>query len=463
MLKPPLRLLRRLPAGLLLFLISFLVGLLVTYLIYGAILPGYYISDDFVWLDVANRSLESSVHLLDRDVGNFYRPVAHLFNLLVLAGWGPHPVALHWGALLLHTLNLALLVALAHALTRQRWLALCAGLIFAVLPLYQEAVVWISATNEVLYGLWALCCLLAWQHHLRRASRASLAASLAALAMAMGTKEVALSLPGLMVLVHVWLRSQGRIGKIPLTRYLPVAGLSLLFCLVQLQVYGQSGLVATHQYLLEPAALLRLAHMAGNAIEPLWILLPALAAGLIMTRRPRRQGQTMRTAALILTAALALVLIPYAPLTWGPAASRFYYAPCLLVSLAGAAVLALAGGSGRIPAQLLALTGLASLALLNVWRTDEPIRLYLETSARSRRYIARAVKLPAPTIPLRILDCPLPGQHMSSAMAVFHHSRSRNFYCISRQELLRLTGPRWVWRWLPKFEKFAVIERRTNR
>ena len=64
---------------------------------------------------------------------------------------------------------------------------------------------------------------------------------------------------------------------------------------------------------------------------------------------------------------------------------------------------------------------------------------------------------------IQILDCPLPPQHMSAAMSVFHPSHSRDYYCTSRAELIRMSGPRWVWRWLPRFEKFAVIERRTNR
>lgn len=463
MLKPVRRLLHRVPPGALLFLLSFPVGLLVTYLIFGAILPGYFLSDDFVWLDVATRSRDDLAHLFEQDVGSFYRPVAHLHNLLVVAGLGTRPAALHWATLLLHALNLALLVALARALSGQRWLALCAGLIFAVHPGYQEAVVWIAATNEVLYSFWALCCLLAWQRHLRDGSRASQVAALCALVMAMGTKEVALTLPGLMVLLHLWLRRRGLTGNVPLTRYLPVAVLLLLFFLIQLKVYGQNGLVATNQYLLEPAAALRMARMAWKTLEPLWILLPAAAAGLFIARRSGPAWRAIGAGAGLLAAALCLLLLPYAPITWGPAASRFYYAPGLLVSLAGAAALALAGGSGRIPAQLLALAGLAALCLLNIGRSDEPIRRYLEESAHTKRYMARAVKLPAPTIPLQILDCPLPTQHMSSAMAVFHHSRSRDFHCITRQELLRLTGPRWVWRWLPKFEKFAVIERRTNR
>ena len=463
--RPIIQLLRSVPTGILLALACLPVGLLLTLLIYGAALEGYFISDDFVWLEVARRGLDSPIHLFDRDVGNFYRPTAHLFNLLLVAGWGYSPAALHWGALLLHGLNLALLPALAWALTGQRWLALCTGLIFAILQRHHEALIWISAINEPLYGFWMLCCLLAWRAFLHRPTLAPYLLSLASLVLAMGTKEVAVTLPLLMGLVHVWLRRQGRAAPLSWSRYLPVAGILLLFTLLQARVYSQSGLVGSRQFLLEPAALIRLGRMALSALGPIWIFLPVALIGLLMNRSARspRALPRLAWAAIVLAAALACTLLLYAPITWGPAASRFYYTPSMVVSLAGAAALALAAGSGRILPQLLALAAAVGLVLLNVWQVDEKLDLYLQDAARSRRYITRARLLPAPEVPIQILDCPLPSQHMSAAMAVFHPSHSRNFSCISRSELLRISGPRWVWRWLPRFEKFAVIERRTNR
>ena len=462
---PSFQWLRRGPAWLLLFLVSFPVGLLITYSIYGAALEGYFISDDFVWLEVARRGLDSPLHLFDRDVGNFYRPVAHLFNLVLVAGWGNSPAALHWGALLLHALNIALLSALVRALTGHRWLALSAGLIFAVLPLYQEALIWISAINEPLYAFWVLCCLLAWRAFLCRRTLGPYFLALASLVLAMGTKEVAATLPLLMGLVHFWLRHQGRAAPLPWTRYLPVVGLMLLFALLQARVYSQSGLVGSRQFVLEPAALLRLALMVWRALDPIWVLLPAPLIGLLMNRGARsREGLTrLARATLLLAAALAFTVLLYAPITWGPAASRFYYTPAIVVSLAGAASLALSAGSGRVLPQLLAMAAAVSLVLLNIRQVDDKLDLYLQNAARSRRYIIQARTLPAPEVPIQILDCPLPSQHMSAAMSLFHPSHSRDFYCTSRPELLRMSGPRWVWRWLPRFEKFAVIERRTNR
>lgn len=461
---PVTSLIRRLPTGSLLLLASFPVGLLITYLIYGGALPGYFISDDFVWLDMAIRAKADLRCLFDRDVGNFYRPVAHLFNLLVVAVWGNKAQALHWGALLVHALNLALLPALAWALTGQRWLALCAALIFAVLPQFQEALLWISAINEPLHALWVLCCLLAWQRFLRRPALAPYLLALAALVLAMGTKEVAITLPVLMALVHVWLGRQGRAAPVPLNRYLPVAALLLLFALLQGLVYSQSGLVSTRQFLVEPAALARMAKMAWITLSPTWVIFPVALAGLALNRRAlaRNRGRLV-AGALLTAAALALVMLPYAFITWGPGASRFYYLPCMVASLGAAAALSLAAGSGKVLAGVLAFVALVSLVLLNIWKVDEQVDLYLNSAARSKRFITRASHLPAPEIPIQILDCPIPTQHMSAAMAVFHHSHSRDYHCIRRDELIRLTGPRWVWRWLPRFEKFAVIERRTNR
>lgn len=455
---------RRILVAALLPLATFLFAMGITYLIYSPILKGFFISDDFVWLEVAGLCLVDPIHLLDNDVGSFIRPTAHLHNTLILALGGPAPAAFHWSALLIHSLNLTLLTLLVQALSRRRWMALSAGLICAVLPGYHEAMVWVSAINEPLHSLWTLGCLLCWQRFIRRRDRIWFALALCSMALAMGTKEAAIMLPLLMVLVHRWLRRQGRASPLSWRWYLPAGVMFLLFSAHQAHLIGQNGLVATNQFVLEPAMVSRLAQMAGLLLAQTWVLVPVAIAGLLRPRGPLKP-RTALTGALYLGAALLLVLLPYAPITWAAKASRFQYLPAMIASIMGAGALTLGMENGRLIPRLLAPAAALALVLLNIGQSDEKLAIYRENAARSRRLIAAAHRLPPPhaRVPIHILDCPLPSQHMSAAMAVFHPSKSRDFYCISRKELLALRGPRWVWRWLPKFKKFAVLERRTDR
>jgi len=440
------------------------VGGLVGYLIYGPVLGGFFISDDFVWLEVAGRVLTDPVHLLDRDVGGFVRPGAHMLNALVLAGWGARAPAFHAAALVLHALNMALLAALVWTLSGRRWTGVVAALIFALLPAYQEALVWISALNEPLHALFALACLLGWQAHLRRRSRGGLAMAAAGLMGAMATKATALALPPLMLLCQIWLRRQGRSARATPLMLAFIVAPALVFVAFQAWLYRQNGLAATGQLIIEPALIVRMARMAGDLLLQTWPVWPAALVGLLWPRPAGKRQAATAAAALLLALALALTLAPYAPITWAPRASRFFYFPALVVATLGAGGITLAVESRALLPRLLALLSLCALALLNTNTPDQALARYRADAARTRRHIAAARRLPAPdpSVAIHILDCPLPAQHLSAAMAVFHPSRSRDYYCVTRRELLALRGPRWVWRWLPRFEKFALLERRTS-
>ncbi len=113
----------------------------------------------------------------------------------------------HFQNLLLHALNALLVLAIGRRLLRSDAAALCLGLLFAVHPLMTEAVTYISGRRDVLSTFFFLAAL---RVHLAR-GEPSLPALLGVpilYVLALLTKEMAATLPALLLLVDLALRAR---------------------------------------------------------------------------------------------------------------------------------------------------------------------------------------------------------------------------------------------------------------
>jgi tetratricopeptide (TPR) repeat protein len=128
---------------------------------------------------------------------NFYRPVTSLFARLMNAIVGNSAFGWHAGSVLLHLLCVLLVFALAQRLLGSRSTAFFAAALFAVHPTHVEAVTWISASGDPLMAVFVLSAAVAFLRWRQGESTAWLAASLAAGAAAVLTKEAAVVTPAL--------------------------------------------------------------------------------------------------------------------------------------------------------------------------------------------------------------------------------------------------------------------------
>lgn len=156
-------------------------------------------------------------------VRNGARPVWILSLLIDKALWGAEPWGYHLTNLLLHGANGVLLYALARALGAHGWLALLASLVFVLHPIQTEAVNCISFRSDLLALMFMLSSLLAYRaaRHVPRQGGAAprrpaglfLALSLCLYALGLLSKEMAASLP-LLILLMDWLFGDlARVGK----------------------------------------------------------------------------------------------------------------------------------------------------------------------------------------------------------------------------------------------------------
>gem|GEM_PF-611748 len=125
----------------------------------------------------------------------YFRPVLQLFNLLDYTAWGLNPFGYHLTNLLLHWLTSFFVFVFCNQLTRSRLAAVAAGLFFAMMPIHVEAVSWFAARADGLNALWYVMSVVFFVLYRQRERRLFLAVSVVAFAMALGVKEVAVTIP----------------------------------------------------------------------------------------------------------------------------------------------------------------------------------------------------------------------------------------------------------------------------
>lgn len=182
-----------------------LAVLACTALAYHRALGSGFVSDDYHIIESVVR--RGPFGIWSSHQSNFFRPVFSLSLYLDHALWGLDPRGYHLVNLLLHVWNACLVGILSFVTAgaagigrdRSETAGLAAGLLFAVLPSHAEPVYWISCRGDLLACSFSLSSILSIVLYLRGGGSRWLAVSLAAAALAMSTKEAAITLPLLAV------------------------------------------------------------------------------------------------------------------------------------------------------------------------------------------------------------------------------------------------------------------------
>ncbi len=136
----------------------------------------------------------------------YFRPVLQLFNLLDYTAWGLNPIGYHLTNLLLHLLTAFLVYLLCWELTRERFAAVAGAMFFAIMPIHVEAVSWFAARADGLSATWYVLSVVCFVLFRRRGRTIFLTASVVSFAMALFIKEVAFTLPLILVLYDLLYR-----------------------------------------------------------------------------------------------------------------------------------------------------------------------------------------------------------------------------------------------------------------
>ena len=143
------------------------------------------------------------------ELGNYYRPLFLLWLRINHAAFGNRAWGWHLTTILAHVLTTLLAYLLALCLGVSGDAALVAALVFGLHPAHIEAVAWISGATEPLLGVLLIASFISYVRWRRTGRRNWRLASVALFAVALGEKETAMILPGLLV-AYDWIYAGSR-------------------------------------------------------------------------------------------------------------------------------------------------------------------------------------------------------------------------------------------------------------
>lgn len=385
------------PSGLLLGV------LLLTAVCFAPSLKDYFLSDDFQMLDFYRRyapTLPATWAFTQSSSGGFFfRPVASVASSVMHAWAGESALRWHAADLAVHLINCALVYFVALGLLRDRAKAAWSAALFGIFPASPEAVSWPAGGHDTLiatlFVLAAVWLYLMWLEHGRAAW---LTASLVACALALGSKEIAFTLP-LMIAAMAWHRGARMRSAIPFF-VLAVAAFAYRWWI--LKGAGGYGLVHATALGSAKALLARLwtvltfpLNWSGNAGVRMTIGLAVAVAGfaVLTFSRPRRRDLALSAVWILLFAAPAIQMLLIGPDLLN---ARHLYLPA-----AGFAML-LGGAIEDLPKHRWAAG--AALLVFYIATLERNLAIRARVSEMARQTCIAAAHGAGPTQPPAIID-----------------------------------------------------------
>jgi hypothetical protein len=173
----------------------------VAALIYANALSNDFVFDDLVTFrqDRNIRSLSTVPRIFTTPEGSF-RPVRNASFALDYALSGDEPWGYHLCNIAYHAACAFLVLLLLRRLTGSGRAALIGALLFCVHPVHTESVAYVSGRRDVLTALFFLLGLLAYLRYRRRGQARWILAALGSWLLALGAKEMAITLPAVVFL-----------------------------------------------------------------------------------------------------------------------------------------------------------------------------------------------------------------------------------------------------------------------
>ncbi|MCC6671935.1 MAG: hypothetical protein IT458_12805 [Planctomycetes bacterium] len=311
-------------------------------------------SDDFIALHYAQDLRRALSDFAGNQYGLegmvwFYRPLVTLSFWLDAQLGGGDPFVAHLGNALVHGVD-AVLVAVVANRALEPGAALRAGLVWALSPSHAGAVTWAVGRVDGHATAWILLatlCLLRWQEGRTRTRLPALACA----ALALGTKEVALVLPGIAAVLGFARGPAGSRVRAALAAAWPLAALVAGYLAWRYALFGRvlGGYEGTAPG--AGATLVGLGVWVARLLDPFllappgehallrWLLigvgaLPTVLAGRALARA-RRGGLVVVLGVLFLGACLPLV--PFLAATGEVRNARYFYLPFAALAVAVAA------------------------------------------------------------------------------------------------------------------------------
>lgn len=231
---------------------SWLVFIGLSFLIYFFVLTLFFVSDDFHWLYLADQQSISWRFFVQNyeghQDGGSYNPVFFLIFNILHSVFGLKAYMYHIVALILHATNAWLVYYLAQYIFKYIKLSLAkqwawtAALLYLIWPTNVEAIAWMSANMHLWSAMFFISSLIFYFKFLDTKLRNNFYYSLLLFALAIFSKEVAMSLPFIILTWEIYLLSQRQADskklKFHYKRVLAYFSVLLIFLLARYKSIG---------------------------------------------------------------------------------------------------------------------------------------------------------------------------------------------------------------------------------
>ncbi|MEK7583664.1 MAG: hypothetical protein AAB490_00330 [Patescibacteria group bacterium] len=222
-----------------------------SFILFQSSLSSGFVSDDWHWLWVAHERRSAlpdlSANIIGERTGGSYNPVSSLMVNSLFQAFGLRPRPFHAASIVLHGVNAFLVYLLA-----VRWRKLfpgaaygraapfVAGVLFLIWPTHVEAVAWMASVPHVLatfFFLFSVIFYLQWRGEGRWSY---FVISLISALLAFGSKEIALSLPIVILILEALyqLTSRKRLAARPFVPAFCFFAIALIFVIMRWQATG---------------------------------------------------------------------------------------------------------------------------------------------------------------------------------------------------------------------------------
>ena len=304
-------------------LCSIILVAVVTYL---PAVDNFFISDDFTMLSYLESLKQNPASILN-DPSELFRLLSYVYFWGCSYLFGLNSTGYYWAGIALHAIASLLLFVLVEKLTGRPLAAWTAALFFAAYERHQEAIMWISAANDLILTILCLVFLLLW---LRNTAGSRLLAAVV-FGLALFSKEPAVALLPLSVLMSV---VRGVSWRQAFVKSSPLALMTAAYIYLWLSRANQNFFLTEHHYAWGLHFLPVSAQTVVRMVAPtILFMLPLFA----LAKRPWVRTVFREKALLFFGAVVCVTVVPYSFLTYLPSIpSRNTYLPSVgLAALVG--------------------------------------------------------------------------------------------------------------------------------
>jgi hypothetical protein len=340
-------------------------------IVYLPATKNFFISDDFTLMRFMQALELNPLYIWQAPTSSeFFRITSYIYFWFCFHIFGLNARLFYWSGIGLHMLVALLVYVWLVRVTRDKLAAWVSAMFFSAYAIHQEAVMWISAANELTLALACMVFLLLWERYTdATGKRSRYVLALAAFATALFSKEAAVVLGPLAILR---LFARGYSAKDCLKKSVPLLVLVAAYVALWLSQAHRNFFISDHYYDVGPHFFTVYSRSLAHLLAA---LIPFVAAFALFRSVPREWD--WKKPLLFFSIFVPLSVLPFSFLTYSNyIPSRNMYFPSIGISaLIGILFVTLYNRSRSIFARracVFLLIGAIGLNMYYIWRKDTP-------------------------------------------------------------------------------------------